>query len=114
MGQVLDRLEQDGLKENTIVFFFGDHGRPHFRDKQFLYDGGIRVPLIVRWPARPNIVKPGATNDDLISAIDLAATSLSLAGIDRPARMQGQVFLGPQKMSRKYIFAARDRCDGFT
>lgn len=108
VAKVLKRLEEDGLAENTIVFFFGDNGRCHVRDKQWLYEGGLHIPLIVRWPGH---IKPGTVRDDLISAIDISATSLKLAGVSLPKNMQGQVFLGPEAKTRKYIFGARDRCD---
>jgi N-sulfoglucosamine sulfohydrolase len=106
---VLRRLEEDGLADNTIVFFFGDNGQCHVRGKQWLYDAGLHIPLIVRWPGT---LQPGTVRDDLVSAIDISATSLDLAGIRLPAGMQGQVFLGPNaREPRKYIFGARDRCD---
>jgi len=105
---VLKRLADDGLADNTIVFFFGDNGRPHLRDKATLYDGGIHVPLIIRWPGR---IRPGATVDDLVSAIDLAPTSLKLASIEQPEHMHGQVFLGNGAKKREFIFAQKDRVD---
>ena len=109
VGRVLDRLDEDGLSDRTVVFFFGDHGRPMPRDKQFLYDGGIRVPLVVRWPGH---LEPGSVRDQLVSSIDLSATSLAIAGIDVPEHMEGRVFLGPEKgADREYVFSARDRCD---
>ncbi len=88
VGKVLKRLEDDGLADNTIVFFFGDHGRPHIRGKQFLYEGGIWVPLIIRWPGH---IKPRTVVDDLVSAIDFGPTSLKLAGIEPPKHMEGQI-----------------------
>ena len=109
VGKVLKRLEEEGLADNTIVFFFGDNGRPHVRCKQFLYEGGIRVPLIIRSPGH---ITPGTVVDDLVSAIDFAPTSLKLAGIEPPKYMQGQIFLGPETQKREFIIAARDRCDG--
>ena len=109
VGQVLKRLGDDGLADNTIVFFFGDHGRPHVRGKQFLYEGGIHVPLIIRWPGH---IEPGTVIDDLVSAIDFGPTSLNLTGADLPCYMQGQVFMGPDAQKREYVIAARDRCDG--
>ena len=109
VGQILKRLDDEGLSDNTIVFFMSDHGRAHIRCKQFLYDGGIHIPLIVR---APNGVEPNTVDDTLISGVDFAPTTLSLAGIDIPDFMQGQVFLGPAATSREAIFAARDRCDG--
>ena len=86
-----------------------DHGRAHIRCKQFLYDGGTHIPLIVRWPEH---VEPNTVSDALISGVDFAPTTLSLAGIEIPDFMQGQVFLGPDATPRDAVFAARDRCDG--
>ena len=108
VGEILERLEQDGLSENTVVMFFGDHGRPHVRGKQFLYEGGINTPLIIRWPGR---LRPGTKSDRLISNIDLSATSLQIAGIEIPGYVQGVDFLGETSDPRPYAFAARDRCD---
>ncbi len=108
VGQVLDQLQADGLAENTIVVFFGDHGRPHIRDKQFLYDGGLRVPLLIRWPGH---IPPGTVRADLISLVDLVATALIMLDLPIEGRIQGQTFwpLG-QTEPREFIVAARDRC----
>lgn len=108
VGEILQQLEKDGLSENTIVVFLGDNGRCQVRDKQWLYEGGLHIPLIIRWPGQ---IKPGTVRDELVSSIDLTATSLQMAGITPPAYMQGQVFIGPFAKERKYIFGARDRCD---
>ena len=107
VGAVLRRLEHDGLADNTVVFFFGDHGRAHVRGKQFLYDGGINAPLIVRWPGGES----RHASDALVSAIDYGPTSLALAGIEPPPGLHGQVFLGQGAETRNHVFAARDRCD---
>lgn len=119
--EILDQLEQDGLADDTIVWFWGDHGRGLPRAKRWVYDSGIRVPLIIRipekWrrlamPGRPEAVKPGTVNEDLVAFVDFAPTMLSLAGIDVPRHMQGRAFLGGQRgKPREYIFAARDRMD---
>lgn len=109
VGRILKRLDDEGLTENTIVFFISDHGRAHIRCKQFLYDGGIHIPLIVRWPDN---IAAGAVSDELVSGIDFMPTSLSLTDIDIPEYVQGQVFLGDDATIRDAIFAARDRCDG--
>lgn len=109
VDQILRRLEKDGLKSNTIVFIISDHGRAHIRDKQFLYDGGIRIPCIVRWPDR---IGEGSICDDLVSGIDFAPTSLSLCGLDIPEGMEGNIFLGKDAQEREYVVSARDRCDG--
>lgn len=109
VGQILKDLADDGLAESTIVFFWGDHGRGLPRHKRWLYDSGIRVPLVVRWPGK---IVPGSVREDLVCFLDLAPTVLSLAGIDRPKHFQGQVFLGDQRAAeREYVYAARDRMD---
>ena len=107
VGGVLRRLEDDGLADTTIVFFFGDHGRAHVRGKQFLYDGGIHIPLIVREPGGES----GIVSEAFVSAIDFGPTSLSMVGIEPPPGLQGQLFLGRGAETRDYVFAARDRCD---
>ncbi len=107
--EVLNQLEEDGLAGNTIVFFWGDHGRGLPRGKRWVYDSGIRVPLMVRWPGR---IAPGTVIDDPVSLIDLGPTVLSLAGVPIPSHIQAQPFLGDQKKSsRRYIYAHRDRMD---
>lgn len=115
IGLILQQLEADGLAENTLVLFMGDHGQAHVRGKQFVYDDGLRVPLLVRWPKGipvPKNFKPGVVSDQLVCSLDFTATSLALAGVKKPATMQGQVFLGDQSTPpRQYVFGARDRCD---
>ncbi|MFN0084562.1 MAG: sulfatase-like hydrolase/transferase [Blastocatellia bacterium] len=109
VAAILKQLEEDGLSENTIVFFWGDHGRGLPRATRWVYDSGIRVPLLVRWPGA---IRPGTVNDDVVSLIDLGPTVLSLAGVKVPAHMQGQAFLGAQKRpARQYAYAHRDRMD---
>lgn len=115
IGWVLERLKADGLEDDTIVIFFADNGRLEPRGIHWCTDSGLRVPLIVRWPrgiAAPTDCAPGTVRDDVISLIDVAATTLALAGVARPLHMQGRVFLGPQRdPPRKYACAARDRID---
>ena len=109
VGEVLAQLKEDGLYENTIIFFFSDHGdgMPYF--KRELYDRGLRAPLLIKAP----FLKAGSQSNELISFVDFAPTLLSLAGVPIPESMQGQAFLGQQKSvtPRKYSFAARDRMD---
>ena len=98
VGFRLKELEEAGLAENTIVFYYADHGGVLGRSKRFLYDSGTHVPLIIRFPkkyAHLAPAKPGARTDRLVSFVDFAPTLLSLAGIPRPAPMQGEAFLGP-------------------
>jgi hypothetical protein len=106
---LLDELEKEGVAENTVVFFWSDHGDGLPRAKRWLYDSGLHVPLIVRWPKQ---LQPETVNDDMISSIDFGPTVLSLAGVRVPVHMQGQPFLGSQASTpRQYVFAARDRVD---
>jgi arylsulfatase A-like enzyme len=115
VGLVLQQLESDGLASNTVVVFFGDNGMAHVRGKQFCYDSGLHVPLIIRWPKElpaPRAFKPGSVDDQLIDGVDLAPTMLALAGASKPPKMQGRIFLGDRVESpRQYCFGARDRCD---
>lgn len=106
VGAVLDRLEKEGLVDNTLVIFFGDHGRPHVRGKQWLYDGGVHTPLIVRWPGR---VKAGEVEGGLASLLDAMPTTLAAAGADVPD-LPGHNLLDPGWMGHTQVFAARDRC----
>ncbi len=108
VGTLLDRLEQEGLADNTIVFFIGDHGRCHIRGKQFLYDGGIRIPMIMRWPGR---VAAGQVSDDLVMSIDICATILKVAGVETSMPLHGMSLLSPELQNRHYVFAARDKMD---
>ncbi|MCS6952487.1 MAG: sulfatase [Bryobacterales bacterium] len=113
IGKVLARLEAEGLAEDTIVFFFSDHGRPMPRGKQFLYDEGIHIPLLVRIPEKylPKGVTPGMVCEDLISGIDITASTLKLAGVEPPSHMEGRIFPWLGGTPRQFIVAARDRCD---
>ncbi|AZN39366.1 sulfatase-like hydrolase/transferase [Paenibacillus albus] len=111
VGELLQQLEEDGLKDNTTVFIWSDHGEGLPRHKRWLYDSGIRVPLIIRWPGR---IEPGTTNEQLVSMIDLGPTVLQLAEVPVPMHMQGQPFLKANAEvmpERKYVYAARDRHD---
>jgi arylsulfatase A-like enzyme len=115
VGLVLRQLESDGLAKGTIVVFFGDNGQAHVRGKQFCYESGLRVPLIICWPqgrAMPKHFKSGSVDDRLIAMIDLAPTMLGIAGVAKPAKLEGEAFLGDRSAApRQYVFGARDRCD---
>lgn len=116
VGTIIHQLKADGLYDNTIIFFYSDHGDGLPFVKREVYDRGLRVPMIVRIPDKFQIKGSranGSTDDQLISFVDLAPTVLSLANITLPTYLQGQAFLGNQKSpsTRKYIFAGRDRMD---
>lgn len=110
VGEIIQKLKDDGLYDNTIIFYYSDHGDCLPYVKRELYDRGLKVPLIIRYP---NAQNGGTKNDELVSFVDFAPTILSLANIPIPKYLQGQAFLGSQKSKtpRKYIFAARDRMD---
>lgn len=108
VGELLDRLEREGELGNTMFIFMGDNGRCVQRGKGFLYEDGILVPAVIRWPGR---IDPGTVSDDLVSTIDITAQVLAAAGIEVPDYMQGRAFLEPGAVPREYCFAARDRWD---
>jgi N-sulfoglucosamine sulfohydrolase len=114
-GLILQQLEKDGLADNTVVIFFGDNGQSMVRAKQFCYEEGHHVPLLIRWPKNfpaPKNFKPGSVNPRFIEGIDISATTLDIAGVTKPAKMQGRIFLGDRtEPDREYTFGSRDRCD---
>ncbi|MBL9124512.1 MAG: sulfatase [Planctomycetaceae bacterium] len=107
VGDVLARLEREGILDSTVVIFMTDHGISHARGKQFLYDEGLHVPLVMRGPG----IERGKEREDLVEHIDLAATSLGLAGAPVPPWMQERNLLAADYQPREAVFAARDRCD---
>lgn len=108
VGSILESLKKAGVDDNTVVFFLTDHGVSHARGKQFLYEEGIRIPLMVRFPDRRSA---GSVREDLVVHVDLAATSLALAGIEIPDRLQGVDLFAEDYQPRDKIFSVRDRCD---
>jgi len=107
VGEILEKLEKDGVRKNTVVLFMTDHGISHARGKQFMYDEGLHVPLIIEGPG----IEKGKVRDDLVEHIDIAALSLGLAGIEVPKSMEARDILAKDYQPRQAIFAARDRCD---
>ncbi len=106
VGEIVKRLETEGILEQTIIILMGDNGISHARGKQFLYDEGMRTPFIVRGPG----IARGTVRTDLIEHIDMAATSLVWAGLPVPAWMQGRDLFAKDYPKRDAVFAARDRC----
>ncbi|MFC4992817.1 sulfatase [Rubritalea tangerina] len=106
--KVLDELEATGRADNTIVFFFSDHGNNlSVRHKQFCYEGGVHVPCIIAGPGIPQAKR----RSDLVNALDLSATTLALANIPQPTWFEGQNLFAPNFSPRKFVISARDRCD---
>lgn len=112
-GELLRELEEEGLADNTIIFFYADHGGMLARSKRYIYNVGTQVPLIVYLPEKwrhLSKVKPGGTDSRMVSFTDLAPTVLSIAGIDIPEVMQGNPFLGPEiGDGPELVFFYRDR-----
>jgi len=107
VGEIIAALEQDDLLKDTIVLFWTDHGMRLHRHKQWLYEGGVRVPLVVAGPGIPQ----GTARDDMVSGIDITVTSLALAGVGRPRWMEGRDFFAEDHQRRQFVISARDRCD---
>lgn len=113
VGTILKQLDAAGLADSTIVIWTTDHGDGLPRAKRELFDSGIKVPMIIRWPEafRPAGVQPGTLDQRLISFVDLAPTILSLAGVQVPANMHGRDFAASDAAPNEYIYASRDRLD---
>lgn len=107
VGDVVARLEKEGLLDNTLIIFMTDHGISHARGKQFLYNEGTHIPFIVRGPG----IDSGKVREDLIEHIDMGPTSLAAAGLPIPPMMHGRNVFANDYTPRMAIFAARDRCD---
>ena len=108
VGALLERLEDDGELDNTVLIFMTDHGISQARGKQFLYDEGAKIPFIIWAPKR---VKGGGVRSEPVVHIDMLATSLHFAGIDIPASLHSRPLFGPQAHPRDFVVSARDRCD---
>lgn len=124
VGRHLRELEEDGVEDNTIVVFWADHGTDMLRAKHWLWEQGDHVPLIVRYPARWQHLapeSPGTTVEEPVTTLDLAASTLAMAGVPIPSHMQSQpVLCRPQAATpatatstahREHVVSGRDRLD---
>lgn len=115
VGRLLKQLDEDGLTDDTAVMIWGDHGVGLPRAKRWNYESGTHVPLVVSLPEKwrtEGQAKPGSTDDQLVSFLDLAPTVLNLAGVPLPKQFQGRAFLGPRLSApRDYIYSCHDRMD---
>jgi hypothetical protein len=114
-GALLAELEQAGLKDDTLVFFWPDHGQGIPRGKRTLWDTGLKVPLVIYFPEKYRLLAPaapGGTCDQLVTLMDLGPTLLSVLELPIPPHVQGRAFLGKAAAApRDYVFGARDRVD---
>ncbi len=108
VGEIVDRLRREGLLDQTLIIFMGDNGRCEVRGKQFLYQQGTHVPLIMRWPGK---IPLGTVSDELVSAIDVTATIVAASGTAVPPWMQGHDLMDPNHPRRNFLFTARDKMD---
>jgi arylsulfatase A-like enzyme len=110
VGEILDQLEEDGLLNSTIIFWYTDHGGPLPRQKRLLYDSGMHLPLIIRFPDQ---YRAGEIDEQLVSFVDFKSTILSLAGIEPPDYVDGRAFVGEYATTaaRDYVHGAADRFD---
>jgi arylsulfatase A-like enzyme len=114
VGEILAALDAAGLRETTIVFYYSDHGGVLGRSKRFMYESGLHVPLIIRFPSKFRHLSPGDPGtaiDRIVSFVDFAPTVLSLAGVEPPPYLQGKPFLGSDTAGAQYAFASRGRMD---
>ncbi|UDQ97705.1 sulfatase [Lentisphaerota bacterium WC36G] len=110
LGEIIEQLKDSGTYDNTVIFFFSDHGCFLPRSKQFVYDEGTRVPMMVLTPAKLNLTKAGTFNKNLASSIDISASSLHAAGIDIPNYFEGKSIFA-KNYQNEFVVSARDRCD---
>ena len=114
-GDLIQELKDEGVYDNTIIFFWSDHGVGLPRAKRWLYDSGTHIPLVIEIPEKYRIAgqgTPGAVNDELISSVDFAPTVLNLAGVKLKDHFQGRAFLGESLTEkREFVYGARDRMD---
>ena len=116
-GARLKELAEAGLADDTIVFYWADHGSGMPRSKRWPCDSGLHVPLVVHIPAKfkhlaPPDYKPGGKSDRLVSFVDFAPTMLSLAGIEPPAWLQGHAFMGRHTAKpQPFVYGFRGRMD---
>jgi N-sulfoglucosamine sulfohydrolase len=106
VGQIVNMLKREGIYENTVIFFWTDHGMKLYRHKQWLYEGGICVPMIASGPG----IEKGVAREDLVSGIDITATTLALSETPKPDWVEGENLLA-KDFKRNYVISARDRCD---
>ena len=109
IGEMLRQLEEAGLSDETLVVFWGDHGAGLARAKRWIYNSGLKVPLIMRWPGK---IEPGTIRTDLVQFLDLAPTMISVAGGTPPAQLHARVLLGEDRGSEPHsLYHGRDRMD---
>ncbi len=108
IGDIVARLKKEGLYDNTIIIVTSDHGVALPRGKQFLYDEGLHIPLIIRWPAR---MKAGEVSEEMVSNLDIVPTLLDLAGLPKHDYLQGRSLADENQKEPEFVFGGRDKMD---
>ena len=110
IGLIVNELKAEGLYDNTLIFFYSDHGGPFPRHKRAIYETGTKVPFLVKLPVGKN---EKVNKKQLLSFVDLAPTVLSIAGVKSPSEYQGFAFLGKNKskIEREFLYTSSDRFD---
>ena len=112
VAKILKKLDATGEADNTAVFFISDHGMGGLRHKQFIYDGGVHVPVIAKWPEGKEVLQRfGKKRDDMMSLIDISAGTLELAGIEVPEYFEAKSIFSEDMKPRSYVPLSRDRAD---
>lgn len=108
IGAIVARLKKEGVYDNTIIVITADHGVALPRAKQFIYDEGLHIPLIIRWPAR---MKMGSVSGELVSNLDIVPTLLDLAGLPQRGGLQGRSLADESRKEPEFVFGGRDKMD---
>lgn len=115
IGKIMAQLREDGLEEDTIIFYYSDHGGVIPRSKRFIYEEGTRIPLVIRFPEKFRSLAPdapGSRSAELVSLVDFAPTLLSLVGVPIPGHFQGRAIAGDaRRPAPEFVFNFRDRMD---
>lgn len=119
IAKIIDDLEKEGLIDDTIIFYYGDHGGVLPRSKGYIYESGLNVPMVVRVPKKFKNLSPfksGSRTSSFVEFVDLVPTVLSIAGIAIPNSVDGKPFLGKSLKKRKLekqniTFGYADRFD---
>ncbi|WP_076418876.1 sulfatase [Colwellia sp. UCD-KL20] len=112
LAEILKELADNNILENTAIFWFSDHGMGLLRHKQELYEDGVKVPLVINWPAGNKLLrKKGAVRNELVSGLDIPTTSLALAGITAPDYYDGENLFSDEFTGREFLISAKDRMD---